>query len=428
MGRACSGPGRRGKGIAALAAGAAVAAGGAGCSRGPEPPRGEPVRLAVAPAPGGSGLRPDVPITVQAAGGTIENVSVATKGTPVEGELSADRTLWRSRWSLDPGRAYTVRATAVGADGRTETVTSTFSTARVKPRIEMALEAPYDGETVGVGMPIIMTFDREVTDRAAVERALEVRADKPVEGAWHWFGGDGLPHEAVFRTKAHWPANTKVSFRAHLSGVDAGRNRYFGRNHSVDFTVGRAHVSTISENRHTMTVRVNGRKIRTMPTSMGKGGVRKYTTTNGHHLTMDKGSPVIMDSSTVGCPKGCPDYYRLTVYSAVRVSDSGEYVHSAPWSVGSQGRANVSHGCINLSPSNARWFYKLSQRGDPVTVTGTSRELEPQNGWGYWQLGWDDWVKGSALGRSVTTGPLGDVATLTSRTGPGAMPTTARRD
>ncbi|WP_433325626.1 Ig-like domain-containing protein [Spirillospora sp. CA-294931] len=393
--------GGRGRFTAAALLGAAVAAAAAGCSGSGAAERGEAVSLAVTPAAGAGKVRPDAALDVRAKGGTLEDVTVATKGEAVEGRLSGDRTGWSSRWSLQPGTAYTLTATALGNDGRTQTVTRQFRTAQAKRTLATTVTAPNAKEVVGVGMPIILQFERPVADRAAVERALEVRASKPAEGAWHWFDAQSV----VFRTKQHWPAHTQVSFRAHLAGVRMAKGVYGGKNYRTDFEIGDEHIMKASENAHVMTVRKNGKKVRTMRISMGKGGLTKYTTTNGNHLTMDKASPVIMDSTTVGCGKGCPDYYRQTVYSAVRISDSGEYVHSAPWSVGSQGNSNVSHGCVNASPSDARWFYNFAYRGDPFKVTGSSRELDPQNGWGYWQLGWADWLKGSALKRAQQVGP-----------------------
>jgi lipoprotein-anchoring transpeptidase ErfK/SrfK len=145
-------------------------------------------------------------------------------------------------------------------------------------------------------------------------------------------------------------------------------------------------------------VPVTGRSVKTAPISAGKGGQRKYTTTNGVHAVMGKQSPVTMTSGWMGVTnKSDPNYYSLTVYQAVQISSSGEYVHSAPWSVGSQGRANVSHGCVNAPPAFAKWFYNLSRRGDIVKVSGTDRDLEPDNGFGFWQLSWAGWLKGSAL-------------------------------
>ncbi|XRQ02992.1 Ig-like domain-containing protein [Actinomadura welshii] len=407
-----SGPGDRGRRAVAVLAGASMVAAVAACSGSEEDGRAT-VRLTVSPAGGGGKLRPDSPIAVQAHGGTIQDVTVSGADGPVEGDLNGDRTRWRSRWTLEPGAAYTVGATALGADGKTRTVTHRFSTAEVEKTNEVTIEAPRNKETVGVGMPIIMQFAKPVEDKAAVERGLEVRADKTVEGAWHWFGDQ----EVVFRTKEYWPAQTNVTFEAHLSGVRTGGDVYGGKNYSLGFKVGDSHISTAGEDTHKMVVEVNGKKVRTIPTSMGKGGVRKYTTTNGVHLAMAKEDPVTMTSEWMGVSPGSPGGYSLTVYKSVRISDSGEYVHSAPWSVGSQGSANVSHGCINLSPSNAKWFFNLAQRGDPVVVTGSDRELEPDNGWGYWQLGWKDWVQGSALKRPVKTAPPEDASTVSAEGG-----------
>ncbi|MEU5881653.1 Ig-like domain-containing protein [Spirillospora sp. NPDC047279] len=398
-----SGQAGRGRRATAAVIGLAMAAGVTGCSDSGLTDGKEAVKLALSPGDGTGQLRPDSTIGVQAQNGTIENVTVSTKGEDVEGSLSADKKTWRSRWTLDPSTKYKVTVTALGLDGKTQTVTSKFATAKVKRSLETTVDAPSPKETVGVGMPIILSFDKEVSDRAAVERALEVRSSKPVEGTWHWFNDQRV----VFRTKKYWPRHTNVSLRAHLSGVRFANGVYGTDNQRIDFRVGDEHIIKASENSHQMQVRVNGKKRRDIPVSMGMGGAYKYITTNGDHLTMEKASPVIMDSSTVGCGPGCAGYYRQTVYSAVRISDSGEYVHSAPWSVGSQGNSNVSHGCVNVSPSNARWFYDLVYRGDPVRITGTARELEPENGWGFWQLDYDDWVKGSALKQSLMVGPQG---------------------
>ncbi|MBA9006796.1 L,D-transpeptidase [Thermomonospora cellulosilytica] len=386
----------------AVAAGLAVAAvlALAGCSgdrtarrqaeQRPTPP---PARLAVTPAHGIEDARPDRPITVQATGGTIQRVTVTGEGRTVEGGLDPTRTRWTSRWTLRPDTDYLVTATAVSPEGRTTTVTSAFSTLKPKQTIGVAAAAPFDDETVGVGMPIILTFDRPVYNKAEVERALHVRASRPVEGAWRWIDR----RQVVYRTRKYWPAHTDVTLHARLAGVRAARDVYGTRDLTLRFRVGDAQMSVASARTHQMVVTRNGRTVRRIPVSMGKATKRAYTTTSGVHLTMEKAYHVVMDSATVGIPKGHPEYYRLDVYYAVRISDSGEFTHSAPWSVASQGNENVSHGCVNMSPRNARWFYRFSRRGDIYKITGTDRELEWNNGWGYWQMSWPEWRKGSAL-------------------------------
>ncbi|MGH3391145.1 MAG: Ig-like domain-containing protein [Actinomadura sp.] len=361
-----------------------------------------PAKVNIAPGDGEGKVRPDSAITVQVSDGALQDVTVTTKGAAVEGEQSADGSRWESRWTLDPDSRYEVIATALGKDGRTKTATSAFHTLDPTGVIATTIEAPYNDEKVGVGMPIILKFDRDVADKKAVERALEVRSSRPMVGSWSWFGDQ----EVVFRTKEHWPAHTRVEFVAHMSGVQAAKNTYGNKNLKLKFTIGDEHSSVAGEDSHRMIVMSNGKKIKDIPISMGRGGIEKYTTTNGNHLTMEKADSVVMDSATVGCPPGCPDYYNQTVYWTVRISNSGEYAHSAPWSVGSQGSDNVSHGCVNMSEDNAIWFYKFSYRGDPYKITGSDRELEPDNGWGFWQLSWKDWLKKGALKQPITTGRL----------------------
>jgi lipoprotein-anchoring transpeptidase ErfK/SrfK len=215
-----------------------------------------------------------------------------------------------------------------------------------------------------------------------------------------------------------WPARHEVVLDAHLAGVRAGPGMYGTADRTVSFEVGRAMVSTVDTRTHQMVVKQDGEVAQRMAVSAGMGTTEEYTTTSGVHLTMEKNHHVVMDSASVGCPPGCPDHYRHDVYYAVRISDSGEYEHSAPWSVGDQGHRNVSHGCINLGPRDARWFYRHTRPGDVVEVTGTRRPLRPGNGWGYWQLSWPEWLSGSLLGTSYGQGmpaPGGTAAQAVAR-------------
>jgi lipoprotein-anchoring transpeptidase ErfK/SrfK len=390
-------------------------------------PSKQAVQLQISPANGTGATRTDNPILVQATGGKIENVTVTGPKGQVDGELTADGTHWQSRWALDPATTYRVTATGLGEDGRTQTVSSAFTTRKVKHSITPSVVAPNEGEKVGVGMPIILHFDAPIQNRAAVEAALEVRSTDPVVGAWHWYDDQSL----IFRTKNYWPADTKVEFIGHFAGVPEAKNTFGTDNLDLHFTIGDSHITVANSHTHHQTIRKNGKVIKTMPVSMGRGGVRKYTTTSGIHLTMDKEYSTVMDSTTTGCGPGCADYYRETVYWTVRISDSGEFEHSAPWSVGDQGVDNVSHGCINLSPKNAIWFFHFSNRGDIVQVKGTSRVLEPDNGWGMWQESWPDWLKYSALHQAVTTSdlegrPQAAAAVPAPSTSPPTMPAPAK--
>jgi lipoprotein-anchoring transpeptidase ErfK/SrfK len=405
--------GARGRLIQGAALGAGLALVASGCS-GDNDAAKDAAKVTIAPVNGMGAVLPDSPISVRVARGTLQNVTVTTrkgKGevarpsrgkVKVEGAASSDGVEWRSRWTLNPDAEYQVTATALGKDGKTKTVQSVFRTVHPKRAVNASLTAPFDGETVGVGMPIMLHFDHKVVNKAQVERALEVRSTKPVEGAWHWYTGQ----DVFFRTKKLWPSRTKVRLIGHLSGVRAAKDTWGVRNVNHSFKIGDKQISVASENMHNMIVKKNGKKVRNMPISMGRGGSERYTTTTGTHLAMEKSYMTHM----VG-----PGYSQ-DVYWTIRISDSGEFVHSAPWSVGSQGSSNVSHGCVNASPGDAIWFYHFTNRGDLVRVTGTSRELSYDNGWGFWQMPFKRWVKGSALKRPIRTLRLDGTAAPVTRT------------
>jgi lipoprotein-anchoring transpeptidase ErfK/SrfK len=139
-----------------------------------------------------------------------------------------------------------------------------------------------------------------------------------------------------------------------------------------------------------MTVIQNGKTVRTMPVSLGKPST---PSSSGTMVIMDKKTSTVFDTTDTDGANG----YKVTIAYAQRLTWSGQYIHSAPWSVGDQGHRNVSHGCVNLSPSNAKWMYDKTLIGDPITVRGTGDKLVPGNGWTPWDLSWKDFVKGSAL-------------------------------
>jgi lipoprotein-anchoring transpeptidase ErfK/SrfK len=360
-------------------------------------------RVTITPRNGASDVRPDLGVMVKVGNGALLDVVVSPKnGSPVPGALSRDRSSWRTRWTLAPGRSYVVRATATGRNGSTATTTSRFTTLEASQTIAVSDVTPSPDETVGVGMPIIVDFDRPVLNKDQVERALEVRSARPVEGAWRWTGDQ----QVIFRTRKYWRAHQQVTLVAHMAGVRAAKDVYGTEDVTVRFRVGDANVSKVDVANHRMVVTRNGKKVRDVGISAGRGGSWMFTTTSGVHAVMRKASPVVMTSAWMGVTDPAdPRYYKLTVFDAVQISNSGEYVHSAPWSVWAQGSVNVSHGCVNASPEFAAWFYGISQRGDIVNVTGTDRELEWNNGYGYWQSSWKQWLQGSALGHPVTTTP-----------------------
>jgi lipoprotein-anchoring transpeptidase ErfK/SrfK len=349
-----------------------------------------PAEVTIAPADGATAVALGSHVSVSVANGTLTSVSVTdADGDAVDGTLDATAASWTTAADLFPATHYLVTATAVDASGKTTNESSSFTTAAAPHLLSLKI-APLEGETVGVGMPIVVYFSTAVTNKAAVEKALTVDMSEPVDGAWHWYGSK----EAHFRPAQYWPAGEQVTLHADLRGVDAGKGVWGNENRTLNFSVGDSHIANVDAKLHTMTVYVNGKVARVAAVSTGRD---KYPTTSGIHVVLEKSPSIIMDSATVGIPKGNPDYYYETVLWDVRISWSGEFVHSAPWSVASQGRANVSHGCVNADAADAEWFYNLSRRGDLVVVTGTPRPLAAGNGWTDWNLDWSQWLAGSAI-------------------------------
>ncbi|WP_336206938.1 L,D-transpeptidase [Nonomuraea sp. LPB2021202275-12-8] len=342
--------------------------------------------ISITPEEGSAKVSPDKKVVVTAAGGPLDEVVVEGDGEQIEGKYSSDKTRWISRTPLKPSASYNVTAKS----GVT-TAASTFTTVKPARVLQIADVTPnVKGETVGVGMPIMVRFNQPVTNKSTVERALKVEAEKPVDGAWRWID-DSF---AIYRPAKYWPAHQKVTFNAELDGVKAGKGLYGMKDYDYSMKIGAKMISKISASKHMMYVYRDGKRVQTMRISAGMATTREYTTTSGVHLTMERASPVRMISP--GRKKGDPGYYDVMIDHAVRISNSGEYVH-AKNNTWAQGVRNVSHGCINARPDQARWFYDEFQRGDVVEITGTNRALEWNNGWGYWQMSFKEWKKGSAL-------------------------------
>lgn len=215
------------------------------------------------------------------------------------------------------------------------------------PLPSVASVFPSNGMVVGVGAPVEVTFAAPVIDRRAAERAIKVSSPSNMTGHFQWLDGNLVQ----WVPDRYWPAHSRVSVGVQMmtEGFETG-----------DELIGVASISA-----HTFTVSRNGEILRTMPASMGKPA---RPTPIGNFNAMSKERSVVMDSRTIGIPLNSSDGYLITAQYAVRVTGSGVYVHSAPWSVNQQGYSNVSHGCINLSPDNAAYYFNLVTIGDPINV------------------------------------------------------------
>lgn len=336
----------------------------------------------------------DQKVELTAKDGTFERVAVTfgPKHRPLAGKMSEDKTSWTSTQRLEPGVRYRVLTVAVDDEGLKARERSTFRTApltlaqQTYPSI-----APLAGETVGVGMPVIVTFDVPVTDRASIERHLSVQTSPKQVGAWHWISDN----EVHWRPRTYWRPGTDVTVNADINSIPAGNGIYGQLSRSTSFHIGDAMVSKVDVKAHRMRVYRNGTLLRTIPISAGKPG---FTTRSGTKVIIEKFRRKRMDAATTGISRDDPEYYNLSnVEYAMRVTYSGEFLHAAPWSVGSQGSENVSHGCVGMSTENAGWLFNLTKRGDVVEVTGSDRYMTLTNGYGDWNESFSEWKQGSAL-------------------------------
>ncbi|HSR85828.1 MAG TPA: Ig-like domain-containing protein [Streptosporangiaceae bacterium] len=367
--------------------------------------------LTITPANGSRGVPPGAAIMVAAKHGKLKDVTVATAAGPVRGSLAANGH-WRSAQPLAVGTNYLVTATAVGANRKKVTESSTFQTLTPNHVLQATITALgtdpnvsgeiLDGRKYGVGIPITIMFSRPVSNKAAVESAIQLRTSKPVVGAWYWQDDKTV----IFRPRQYWPQYTAVTVTGNFDGVEAAPGLYGDRNLNMSFSIGPSLIVVASASNHYMDVFYQDKFFGRWPISTGRPG---DDTPDGTYLTTFKNNPQLM----VG-----PGYH-LEVPWSVDITYSGDFIHDAYWSVGVQGAANVSHGCINTSPAHAETYYRMEVPGDPVTVTGSPSAGTPGNGWTEWFIPWSQWLGGSATHEAVVAGPTGS-----SLVSPASLPAT----
>ena len=338
---------------------------------------------------GAVGVSVESPVTVSAEFGVLGAVNMVNEsGEQVDGELSKDGLTWRTTEPLGYNKRYTLNAQSLGLGGAANRQ-MTFET-HSPENLTMPYVLPNEGEVVGVGQPVAVRFDENIPNRLAAQRAITVKTNPPVEGAFYWLSN----REVRWRPAEYWKPGTAVEVSVNTYGVDLGDGLFGQDNVSTNFTIGDEVITTVDDSTKTLTVTRNGEVIKTMPVSMGKNST---PTNNGVYIVGDRRSHMVMDSSTYGVAVNSPNGYRTEVDWATQISYSGIYVHAAPWSVGSQGYSNVSHGCINVSTSNGQWFYDNSKRGDIVEIVNTVGSTLPgTDGLGDWNIPWDQWEAGNA--------------------------------
>ncbi|MET9458331.1 Ig-like domain-containing protein [Streptomyces canus] len=350
---------------------------------------------AIVVQPGGDSteVAVDKKVTVRAQGGSLSSVDVSSPGPgKLSGTWSKDKSIWTSTTPLAPGATYTVKAKGTASGGSALSETASFTTA-APTNTFVGTYSPDKGAKVGVAMPVSITFNKPIHDKATVERKLKVTASPAVEGSWSWMKDRDGKDRVDYRPEKFWKPGTDVTLRMDLAGVNAGDGVYGTQQRVVDFTIGDAVTSTVDVKKKTMTVAKNGKTLRTLKVSTGK---KDFETWNGTMVVLSKVPTIRMNSATVGIFG--PEAYDLgAVKWDVQLTPSGTYAHAAPWNEGKFGAVNASHGCIGMSTADAKWFYDQVHLGDPVTVVNSVDTVATNNGYGDWNVDWETWKTGSAL-------------------------------
>lgn len=352
---------------------------------------------------GAKDVRPDSTVTIAATVGTLHTVTLKDdEGKELRGELK-DGT-WRLVDTMSPGQTYTLKATGESEDGSPGSFARQFTT--LTPKVEATYRVTPDNTTVGVGMPVMVTFDSVVATpqmRANVEKRVSIKTVPAQEGSWGWASDNQL----MWRPKTYWKPGTKVTVNAPLRGVQTGEKKWVTQDKGASFTIRDvARVSTVDVGNHVMVVRENGKVVHRYPVSSGQA-TASWRTRSGTKIVTEKKAFMVMDAATLGVPKDDPNYYRTEVNYAMRVTNTGEFLHSAPWSVWAQGRRNVSHGCVNMSPSAARAMFNDTMVGDVVDFVNSPRRMKSHEGIGVWLYSYDEWKARSALAKKPAAAAKG---------------------
>ncbi|MFR9801183.1 L,D-transpeptidase [Pseudonocardia sp. RS010] len=350
-------------------------------------------RLDLQPAAGTTDVHPLGAVRASATAGTLQDVALTdSDGEALPGTYSADRAQWTATAPLAYRETYTWSGAMVAPGGAVTPLAGSFTT--VAPsRLVRASTNIGDGATVGIAAPIVVRFDRDLSDeaKAEVERGLRVTTSTPVEGAWAWLPDDARGSRVHWRPKEYWPVGTQVSMVAPLYGKDLGSAGYGSADLTTHFTIGRSQIVRADEDSHRIVVVRDGQQVMDLPASYGLESDPRRVTRSGIHIVMAKSEKVLMSNPDYG-------YVNMPEYWAVRISNNGEFIHANPASQSAQGRRNVSHGCINLSLANARAYFETAMYGDPVEVTGSSVPLSARDGDIYdWAVPWDEWKAMSKL-------------------------------
>ena len=353
----------------------------------PAPPPGAAV--SVQPTDRAADISPAAPARVSVADGRLMQVALTSgDGAAVAGAPSPDGRTWTSTGPLAYDTTYTWSGSAIGENNQPVPVAGTFTTVNPQQKAQASIQIP-EGDSVGIGAPIIVQFDQHIDDKAAAQRAMSVQSSIPTEGSWAWLPDTADGSRAHWRPKEYWTPGTQVTVDLAMLGVPLGGGAWGNGNVVDHFTIGRSQIVKADVNSHQMVVVRDGQTVMTIDASYGLGSDPNRNTTNGIHVVMDKQENVLMSNPAYGY-KDVPEHW------AVRISNNGEYIHANPATTGDQGSINVTHGCVNLSTQDAEAYFNTALYGDPVEVTGSPVPM-PRTDIYDWSLSWNEWLSMSAL-------------------------------
>ncbi|MEE1763901.1 Ig-like domain-containing protein [Streptomyces sp. SP17KL33] len=346
--------------------------------------------VSIAPKNGADSVATSGALEVTATKGKLSEVTVENdKGEKIAGEIAEDGSSWKPSIHLNSATEYKVHAVAKDSEGREAAEDSSFTTLTPKNTF-VGIFTPEDGSKVGVGMPFSVRFTRGITAPKDVEKAITIKTEPAVDVEGHWFGNDRID----FRPEKYWKAGTKVTVDLNLDGVEGRDGVYGEQNKKISFTIGRSQVSTVDVKKLTMKVERDGKVIKTIPVTTGKPGMETW---NGQMVISERLSVTRMNGETVGYGG---EYDIKDVPDAMRLTNSGTFIHGNYWGGDAFGNYNASHGCIGLRDTRGgwdrkapgAWFFDNSMIGDVVVVKNSNdRIVDPDNGYNGWNMSWDKW-------------------------------------
>ena len=374
------------------------------------------IRYTAKPAFGSKNLPPNDPFTMTIFSGKITQVVMAgDDGTTIKGTIGNSATTWTTAERLGYDITYTIEATVAPlAGGKSTTISGKISTIKPKKTVGIQINIP-DGATVGVAAPIIVTFLGTLSDtgKAAAEAALSVTtsAGAKLQGNWGWVQDEDFQGAGYKQSQVHWrptaspaqtsatsppyyPAGTKVTVSANLAGVDYGDGDWGRSDVTSSFNVRKdGIVMKADSNSHHLVVTssTDGSIIKDFPVSYGLNDVQQRNTVSGVHIVQEKWPTKVMCNTAFG-------YCGVSEKWAVRINNNGEFIHENDKVINQLGKENVSHGCINMGPVDAKTFYDMAIFGDPVEVTNTNAQMSEKDAVYDWIFSAADWKAMSKLG------------------------------